>query len=632
FSPQNVLVSATHTHASPTGFMNFSAYNSVLPTKEQPTGGNVSDTNAEPKLYSFMVRRLALALKRAEDDLAPGVVGWGNTQLLGVTQNRSLEAHLADFGIKEAYGTGSVGQDPLGYADTIDPNVDVLRVDKLVRGRHVPVGMWSDFANHGTTNPFTWSYYNADHQGTAERVAEAAVRRLGHVPRHQEVVNAFSNGDEGDMTSGLYKRGPAVAEYAGRSEASAMVNAWKIARRAMTRRPVLDWRWTRMCFCGQQTREGPVDTTPVIGMGAGGGSEEGRTVFTDATGINYEGRFLPIPVGPQGVKVPTLREQGSVPAAVPVGALRIADRMIATVPAEMTVGMGKRVKASVLAASQSAGIHQVVVSGLAGEYLSYLATPEEYDRQHYEGGFTLYGRTSSLLVQDTVDDLARRLASGQPSPAPYAFDPTNGTLPNAASYAAGPDTATSLRQPAGVARLERARFSWHGGADGIDRPLDTAFVTVSRQVRGRWKRYADDLGLTIAWSVSTDGTYVAQWEVPLSAPTGTYRFSVSANRYQLDSDSFHVDVSRALTLTPVSERRAVTIDYPAAAPDRDFTYRPASARGGSVRFTRAGHRAVVVRHRRGSVFDAPDEPQVTVAPGDAQDRYGNTNGREVALP
>ena len=89
------------------------------------------------------------------------------TRLLGLTQNRSLEAHLYDHGIHMAYGTATVANDPKGYKHTIDPHVNVLRVDRLTNGRMTPVGIWSTFANHGTVNKFQFTYYNEDHHGAA---------------------------------------------------------------------------------------------------------------------------------------------------------------------------------------------------------------------------------------------------------------------------------------------------------------------------------------------------------------------------------------------------------------------------------------------------------------------------------
>ena len=99
-----------------------------------------------------------------------------------MTANRSIEAHLADHGIQLSRGQGRPDQDPDGAAHTIDPNVDVLRVDRLSGGRRVPLGAWSTFANHGTVNHSTFTYYNADHHASADRVFEAGVRRAGHVP------------------------------------------------------------------------------------------------------------------------------------------------------------------------------------------------------------------------------------------------------------------------------------------------------------------------------------------------------------------------------------------------------------------------------------------------------------------
>ena len=60
-----------------------------------------------PQLYTFLVSRLALAIRRADDDLGPGRGRLGqSSSCSGVTTNRSLEAHLADHGIVLAPGAG----------------------------------------------------------------------------------------------------------------------------------------------------------------------------------------------------------------------------------------------------------------------------------------------------------------------------------------------------------------------------------------------------------------------------------------------------------------------------------------------------------------------------------------------
>ena len=217
-------------------------------TMRSPTDFDVAGT-LDPQLYAFMVRRLAEAIRRADDDRAPAAAAWASTRLLGVTRNRSLEAHLHNHGIVEAFGHGRVEQDPLGPVHTIDPDVHVLRVDKVRRrGRRtvrVPLGMFSTFANHGTVNPSTFTVYNGDHHASAQRVVEDSIRREGKVPAGQEVVNAFGNTDEGDVSAGLERRGPAWADEGGRRVGAAMMGDWSEAGTRLSREPPLALRGTR---------------------------------------------------------------------------------------------------------------------------------------------------------------------------------------------------------------------------------------------------------------------------------------------------------------------------------------------------------------------------------------------------
>jgi neutral ceramidase len=417
FSERNVLDSASHTHAAPTGFYNFSTYNTVFMTINSPTDFQLTG-GLDPQLYAFMVRRLALAVQRADADLAPGKVGWGQARITDLTENRSLEAHLYNHGIHEEYGQGSVSEDPQGRLHTIDPEVNVLRVDKTIGGRQVPVGMWSTFANHGTVNKFQFTYYNEDHHGAATHLVEAAIRNAGGAPPSQDVVDVYGNTDEGDQSSGLHRSGPAAADQVGSAEAMAFMSAWRDAGRGMSDSPILARRWTRMCWCGQQTAAGPVADQSAFGLPQFTGSEEGRGPLFDLTRVPFEGYHLASGSGPQGDKIAAPIPL-DIPRAVPLLALRVGERVIVSIPGEMTAEAGRRLRHAVVDAAAGSGITGAVISGLANEYVDYFTTPQEYDAQHYEGGATVYGRASSVALQEVLAELTRRVVAGRPPPEPY---------------------------------------------------------------------------------------------------------------------------------------------------------------------------------------------------------------------
>jgi len=129
FTERNVIISATHTHSSVGGYSNSETLNTAAPGVEMilqnPTSvaGLVSPAPADRQLYTFLVERAALAIRRSAARTLPAVAGWGHTTLYGLTRNRSLPARLADF------GTNDPAKVP--YEKTINPNVDVLRVDAL---------------------------------------------------------------------------------------------------------------------------------------------------------------------------------------------------------------------------------------------------------------------------------------------------------------------------------------------------------------------------------------------------------------------------------------------------------------------------------------------------------------------
>ena len=299
---------------------------------------------------------------------------------------------------------------------------------------------------------------------------------------------------------------------------------------------------------------GRVADSPLPGLPFLTGSEEGRGPLFDLTGIPFEGRRGPAGFESQGHKIgiPASSSE-SVPIAAPLLIVRVADRIVASLPGEPTVEVGRRVRSAVLDQAADAGVDRVIVAGLANEFLLYITTPEEYDRQHYEGGSTLFGPYESHFLRDESAQLARRLATGRSAPKPYPFDPRNGVVPLRGGFGPGAEDGVVTAQPrTSVTRCGFAELGWRGGPQGLDRPLDDPFVIVERRDGNGWSPVSTDLDGQIVWTASGGGAYLARWEAPAQARPGTYRLRVSANRYRLASMPFDVTGDGQRTpMTPV---------------------------------------------------------------------------------
>ena len=117
FSEQNILVSASHTHSGPAGFGNYPSLNTVAPSTQTITDPTTfvdffNAPPADPQLYAFLLTQIAKAIERADEDLAPAAAGWGSERIVGLTRNRSLEAHLNNHGIVHSYGQGKPDDSP----------------------------------------------------------------------------------------------------------------------------------------------------------------------------------------------------------------------------------------------------------------------------------------------------------------------------------------------------------------------------------------------------------------------------------------------------------------------------------------------------------------------------------------
>jgi hypothetical protein len=590
FTHETVLYTGTHTHSGP---------------------GSLAD---------WQVEQLARAIRKADEALVPARAAWGARRVLDVNRNRSIEAHLANHGLDLFYGQGDATDDPRGEEHSRDTRLRLLRVD---RADGTPLAGWIHFPVHLTTSAPDVDIWDADLAAAATMHLETAVATPGFTA-------LYTNGALGDLMPRFdsYNR-TAVMDLHGRRIAAKAMRAWQAAGTRLSEDVDIAARWTRSCYCGQEVEPGKsVSDTPFWGLSFFGGSEDGASIFHEP--LSTEGRRLPEdashPV--HGRKI--IVSRGLVHELVPeVHVIRVGDRLLLGAPGEPSVEMGRRFEEAVRP-ELPAGIVEPVVVGLANDYMGYLTTPEEYQMQHYEGGHTVYGIWTSLVVRNSLVALTRSLALGEPSPAPdqpAALGGTNPGIPPAG------DSGGVLTEepPESVTRFDSVSIAWTGTSGGVDRPVDAPFVRLERLVGETWQPSDSDLGLSFIWR-EEGGDYTARYEVPASEPPGRHRLRVTGTNYDLTTREFRIRRSKALKLRGVLRRRKgrrliVVAQNPPPDPERAIIWRPTGAWGGKA-VLRIGKRRVKARWRPRRMAWVARPPRrvrrgkrVTVVR--ARDAYGN---------
>ena len=598
FTHETILYTGTHTHSGP---------------------GDLAD---------WQIEQLAQAIRKAHEGLEPARAAWGRRRVLDVNRNRSIEAHLANHGLDLFYGQGDPTDDPLGEEHARDTRLRMLRVD---RADGTPLAGWIHFPVHLTTSGPDGDLWDADLAAAATQHLETAVAAKGFIA-------FYTNGSLGDLMPRFdsYNR-TAVMDLHGRRIAAKAMRAWNAAGTRLRRNVDIDVRWTRSCYCGQEVEPGkPVDDTPFWGLSFFGGSEDGASIFHEP--LSTEGRRLPEDASDpvQGRKI--IVSRGLVHEQVPeIQVVRVGNRLLLGAPGEPTVEMGRRFEAAVRPELPK-GVKEPVVVGLANDYMGYETTPEEYQMQHYEGGHTVFGLWSSLLIRNSFVALSHAMATGEPAPAPDRPAVLGGTNPGA--FPSGDGEGAITAQPAeGVRRFDTVSIGWSGSPMGVDRPVDEPFVTLERQVGGQWIASDTDLGLAFVWREES-GDYTARYEVSQFEPRGTHRLRIHSAAYDLQSSPFTVRRSRGLKLRGVLTRKhghrlVVVAQNPAPDPERTILWRPTNPQGGRAVLRLRKLRLVAHWRQRKQAWVVRTPRRVRkgarVKVVRARDKYGNRMGHAVRV-
>jgi neutral ceramidase len=414
----DIAITASHSHSAPANFFENDFYNKHM------TNGEWLEIN----FLEFVTQRITEGILKAYENRREAKIATGRKDIYGYNRNRALSSYVLNENVVEIRP-----DDPNAVFKAVNPALHMIRIDvKDNSGNFKPLGAFSSFSAHATTITSLVKVYNADWFAYAQKDLEWAIR--GRYGTQWPVVHAMTTGTQGDMA-------PAIPEQGDNIFCNFPVN-WKearklgegIGREAIGLFESLGDKLTVDIVLGSAVRElnirqhNEVENIKlckdaVIGNPLVGGAYERRAPWIAAVpflrgGNDMSRRWWFFKDGCQGNKrhllfsflQPLIEPKDSFPDTVMFQLIRVNDMVILTVPFEVTTESGNRMTSRVRREFSKAGdknIRHVWVASVSNGYFGYSTTPEEYSRQNYEGGHTLYGRYTTPYLTAQFGQLAR---------------------------------------------------------------------------------------------------------------------------------------------------------------------------------------------------------------------------------
>jgi neutral ceramidase len=415
--PGDIAITASHSHSAPANFFENDFYNKHM------TSGKWLDAS----FLEFAAQRINQGILQAHENRRPAKVATGRKNIYGYNRNRSLDSYVLN---KNA---GDIRlDDPQAVFKAVNPALYMVRIDvQDNNGRYKPLGAFSSFSVHATALTPPVEVYNADLFAYAQKDLEWTIKRKYDTP--WAVVHAMTAGTQGDMAPALPDLGNNIFGFFPVNWKEARKLGQGIGREAINLFEALGDKLTADISLDSSVRELNIREhnvvenielckDAVVGNPLVAGANERGVPWVAAIpflkGGNVMSRRWFFKNGCQGNKrhlffsflQPLIEPKDSFPNTAMFQLIRVNDTVILPVPFEVTVESGRRMAARVKWEFVQAGddsIRHVWVAGNANGYFGYATTPEEYSRQNYEGGHTLYGRYSTPYLTSQLGLLAR---------------------------------------------------------------------------------------------------------------------------------------------------------------------------------------------------------------------------------
>merc|ERR1711970_1697709 len=579
YTEENIVLSATHTHSGPAGFMQYVLFN-------VPNLGFVGQT------LEAMVAGIVESIARAHASMRPGKVYHSVGEVEEEASiNRSPTSYEANPEEEKARYPGNLDKDLVQLSFYDD--------------KGIALGVLNWFSVHPNSMNNTNHFISGDNKGAASLMFEKAMDP-GSVSRKTSFVADFASTNLGDVSpntmgprcidTGL----PCDTEHStcdGRTQMCIAFGPGKdmfestkiIAERQFKKSYELFsnpenyvelsgpvqyiHQWVDMSSFQVNLPNGSVVSTckPALGYSFAAGTTDGPGEFDFTQGVitgnpfwDFITGFLKDPTPEQEAchaPKPILLDTGEYvlpypwhPTSVDTQILRIGQVAMVAVPGEFTTIAGRRLRESVAKAAAVEGEEMnVVIAGLSNTYTHYITTFEEYQKQRYEAASTIYGPHTLSAYLQQYQLLVQAMIQGEKMPAgpppPDLSDQEISFVPGVVmdNPPPGYTFGDCTKQPLDSAPGQRVSANFVSGHLRNNLMLEDTFMTVERMVEDEWVVIAEDSDweTLLEWHrtnvILGESEVVCSWDIPEDTPEGLYRFGHKGYHHTIIRGNFYYE-------------------------------------------------------------------------------------------
>lgn len=563
YTEENVMLSGTHTHSTPGGFLMDFIF-------------DINTWGFVPETFEAYAAGIVRSILRAHSRIVEGEIEMSMGEVLDANINRSPTSYLQN-----------PADERQNYAHNVDKTYSQL---KFFRRDGLPLGVITWFAVHPTSMNNTNRLVSSDNVGLASILFEKRVnQKYTNLVGKGPFVAAFASTNLGDVSPNIM--GPrcmmsgapcddATSTCPGKERCIAIgpgrdmfestyIIASRIANSAWD-----TWRSKGRPLKGPVTSvhqyvDMPSQTAPyrdpatgeikmvrgclaAMGYSFAAGTTDGPGMFSFQQGTKSTNPLwnavtdLLAPPSPEQIACqapkPILLATGEMnfplewqPAIVSTQLARLGDVAIACVPGEFTTMSGRRLRRAV-AGKFGIAPDDVIIAGLCNTYSDYITTPEEYQVQRYEGASTIYGPHTLTIYLNQYSKLAEHIMKGvSPDPGPQppdSFSDVVSLLPPVVWDSAGwgKEFGGVLRQPRPEVRPgETVSALFVSGHPRNGFQNEGSYLFIEKMEGNNWEIVATDANweTKFIWSrvssIMATSTAEVVWDVPVDTPPGTYR-------------------------------------------------------------------------------------------------------------